>query len=100
MEDGDPNPYYRPGKDYGKRIMQQSKADSLMFTVYPFYGKLPVEEGKQNTKYWYEYAVKTSPMESRLSLARSAGRALRAVSRQGMVRRFPAWKMKRSTQPI
>jgi exo-beta-1,3-glucanase (GH17 family) len=58
MEDGSPNPYYRPGKDYGKRIMKESRADSLMFTVYPFYGKLPVEEGKQNTKYWYDYAVK------------------------------------------
>jgi exo-beta-1,3-glucanase (GH17 family) len=58
MQDGDPNPYYRPGNDYGKRIMQQSRADSLMFTVYPFYGKLPVSEGKDNTKYWYDYAAK------------------------------------------
>jgi glucan 1,3-beta-glucosidase len=57
MEDGSPNPYYRPGNDYGKRIMQQSKADSLMFTVYPFYGKVEVSKGKQNTKYWYDYAL-------------------------------------------
>ena len=57
MEDGSPNPYYRAGKDYGKRIMKESRADSLMFTVYPFYGKLPVEEGKKNTKYWYDYAI-------------------------------------------
>jgi exo-beta-1,3-glucanase (GH17 family) len=58
MQDGSPNSFYRAGNDYGKRIMQQSRADSLMFTVYPFYGKLPVEEGKDNTKYWYDYAVK------------------------------------------
>ena len=57
MEDGSPNPYYRAGKDYGKRIMKESRADSLMFTVYPFYAKLPVEEGKKNTKYWYDYAI-------------------------------------------
>ena len=37
--------------------MKESRADSLMFTVYPFYGKLPVEEGKKNTKYWYDYAI-------------------------------------------
>jgi exo-beta-1,3-glucanase (GH17 family) len=29
-----------------------------MFTVYPFYGKVPVEKAKDNTKYWYDYAVK------------------------------------------
>jgi len=57
MEDGSPNPYYRPGNDYGKKIMELSKADSLMFTVYPFYGKLRVQEGKKNTKYWYDYAI-------------------------------------------
>jgi hypothetical protein len=38
LEDGSPNKYYRAGNDYGKRVMQQSQADSLMFTVYPFYG--------------------------------------------------------------
>jgi exo-beta-1,3-glucanase (GH17 family) len=37
--------------------MERSKADSLMFTVYPFYGKLQVQEGKKNTKYWYDYAI-------------------------------------------
>lgn len=58
MEDDSPNPYYRAGNDYGKKIMQQSKADSLMFTVYPFYAKLDVSQGKDNTKYWYDYAVK------------------------------------------
>ena len=58
MEDGGPNDYYRAGNDYGKRVMQQSRADSLMFTVYPFYGGLDVSKGKDNTKYWYDYAVK------------------------------------------
>jgi exo-beta-1,3-glucanase (GH17 family) len=58
LEDGSPNPYYRPGKDYGKRVMQQSQADSLMFTVYPFYAGLDISKGKDNTKYWYDYAVK------------------------------------------
>jgi exo-beta-1,3-glucanase (GH17 family) len=57
MEDGSPNPYFRAGNDYGKRIMQQSKADSLMFTVYPFYGKVEVSKAKENTKYWYDYAL-------------------------------------------
>jgi hypothetical protein len=37
--------------------MQQSRADSLMFTVYPFYGKVEVSKGKQNTEYWYDYAL-------------------------------------------
>ena len=37
------------GQNYGKRIMKKSRADSLMFTVYPFYRKLPVEEGKKDT---------------------------------------------------
>jgi exo-beta-1,3-glucanase (GH17 family) len=66
LEDGSPNGMYnKPGNmpahgtlDYGKRIMKESKADSLMFTVYPFYGKVPVEKAKDNTKYWYDYAVK------------------------------------------
>lgn len=66
MQDGSPNDMYnKPGKvpphgqlDYGKRIMKESQADSLMFTVYPFYGKVPVEKAKENTKYWYDYAVK------------------------------------------
>jgi exo-beta-1,3-glucanase (GH17 family) len=51
LEDGSPNGMYnKPGNmpahgtlDYGKRIMKESKADSLMFTVYPFYGKVAVE---------------------------------------------------------
>jgi exo-beta-1,3-glucanase (GH17 family) len=67
LEDGiSLNPMYnKPGKvpahgqlDYGKRIMKESQADSLMFTVYPFFGKVPVEKAKDNTKYWYDYAVK------------------------------------------
>jgi len=61
---GKPNDMYnKPGKvpphgqlDYGKRIMEESQADSLMFTVYPFYGGVSVEEAKDNTKYWYKYA--------------------------------------------
>jgi hypothetical protein len=31
--------------------MQQSRADSLMFTVYPFYGKVDVSKGKDNAKF-------------------------------------------------
>ena len=44
--------------------MQQSKADSLMFTVYPFYGKVEVSKGKGNTKYWYDYAIANVPTGS------------------------------------
>ena len=76
MEDGSPNPYYRPGKDYGKRIMKESRADSLMFTVYPFYGKLPVEEGKKNTKYWYDYAIANVANGKPVMLGKSVGQAL------------------------
>jgi exo-beta-1,3-glucanase (GH17 family) len=28
-----------------------------MFTVYPFYAKVEVSKGKDNTKYWYDYAI-------------------------------------------
>jgi hypothetical protein len=35
--DGSHNPGYAPGKDYGKKIMKESKADCLMFTIYPFF---------------------------------------------------------------
>jgi hypothetical protein len=104
MQDGGPNEFYRAGNDYGKRIMKESRADSLMFTVYPFYGKLPVQKGKDNTKYWYDYAVKNIANGKPVILARSAGRAMRRCSsrtrRTTMVRRFPALKMKGSTRPI
>jgi len=56
--DGSPNPYWREGKDYGKRVMTETGADFLMFTVYPFYGKEDIKNAQTNTKYWYDYAVK------------------------------------------
>jgi exo-beta-1,3-glucanase (GH17 family) len=39
MEDGSPNPYYRPGKDYGKRIMRDSRAGSLISPSSPSMGR-------------------------------------------------------------
>jgi hypothetical protein len=65
MEDGGPNPYYRPGNNYGKRIMQQSRADSLMFTVYPFYGKVDVGKARIIRSIGMTTPSRISPMESR-----------------------------------
>jgi exo-beta-1,3-glucanase (GH17 family) len=52
-----PNPYWKAGKDYGKKVMAESSADFLMFTVYPFFGGEDISNALANTQYWYKYAV-------------------------------------------
>jgi glucan 1,3-beta-glucosidase len=44
----------------GKRLVEESGADFLMFTVYPFFAGLPIDEAKQNTIDQYNNAKNLS----------------------------------------
>ncbi len=55
LPNGQPDPRYAPGKDYGKEL--QPYCDVIMFTVYPFFGGYDISEGLSNTQYWYNYAT-------------------------------------------
>ena len=54
LPNGQPDPRYLAGKDYGTQLMPD--CDVMMFTVYPFFGGYDISEGLSNTQYWYNYA--------------------------------------------